>query len=158
MYCQLILCQGFAVGISCGMIFGPVLTVIGHWFKRKRALAFGVASFGATIGGVLFPIAARKLPRPLLRPSLLQETRVRSVCHRSDHYFPWSLHECDSCWYSSRATLILYFAVVGSANVHRRECCESRNRSRTLLLSGRNHQCRRGTWASLRRIPRRQAR
>ena len=43
------------------MIFGPVLTVIGHWFKRKRALAFGIASFGAAIGGVLFPIAARKL-------------------------------------------------------------------------------------------------
>ena len=60
-YWQLLLCQGFAVGISCGMIFGPVLTVIGHWFKRKRALAFGIASFGAAIGGVLFPIAARKL-------------------------------------------------------------------------------------------------
>ena len=60
-YLQLFLCQGFAVGISCGMIFGPVLTVIGHWFKRKRALAFGMASFGAAVGGVLFPIAARRM-------------------------------------------------------------------------------------------------
>ena len=48
-------------GISCGMIFGPVLTVIGHWFRRKRALALGIASFGGAVGGVLFPIVARKL-------------------------------------------------------------------------------------------------
>lgn len=43
------------------MIFGPALTVIGHWFRRKRALALGIASFGAAMGGVIFPIAARKL-------------------------------------------------------------------------------------------------
>ena len=60
-YWQLLLCQGFASGISCGMIFGPVFAVIGHWFKRRRALAFGITSFGAAMGGVLFPIAARKL-------------------------------------------------------------------------------------------------
>ena len=60
-YWQLLLCQGFAVGISCGMIFSPTFVVIGHWFKRKRALAFGITSFGAAMGGVLFPIVARKL-------------------------------------------------------------------------------------------------
>ena len=43
------------------MIFGPVLTVIGHWFERRRALAFGIGSLGSAIGGALLPIAARKL-------------------------------------------------------------------------------------------------
>jgi len=43
------------------MIFGPVFAVIGHWFKRRRALAFGIASLGAGIGGVLFPIVTREL-------------------------------------------------------------------------------------------------
>ena len=60
-YWQLLLCQGFASGISCGMIFGPVFVIVGHWFKRRRALALGIISFGGAIGGVLFPIAARKL-------------------------------------------------------------------------------------------------
>ena len=60
-YWQLLICQGLLVGTSCGMIFGPVLTVIGHWFRRKRALALGTASFGGAVGGVIFPIAARRL-------------------------------------------------------------------------------------------------
>lgn len=60
-YWQLLLCQGLVVGTCCGMIFGPVLTVVGHWFRRKRASALGVASFGGAVGGVIFPIAARRL-------------------------------------------------------------------------------------------------
>ena len=43
------------------MIFGPAYAIVGHWFRRKRALAFGITSLGAAIGGVLFPIAAREL-------------------------------------------------------------------------------------------------
>jgi hypothetical protein len=26
-----LLCQGFAVGIACGVIFGPTLAVVSHW-------------------------------------------------------------------------------------------------------------------------------
>ncbi|KAK7685973.1 hypothetical protein QCA50_010783 [Cerrena zonata] len=54
-------CQGFAIGISCGMIFGPSLTVVSHWFNKKRGAALGLVSIGSSLGGTIFPIAARNL-------------------------------------------------------------------------------------------------
>ncbi|KAJ3479495.1 hypothetical protein NLI96_g9017 [Meripilus lineatus] len=60
-YWQFLLCQGFAVGLSCGVIFGPMLGVNAHWFKKKRGLALGLVALGSSIGGTLFPIAARNL-------------------------------------------------------------------------------------------------
>ncbi|PBK78886.1 MFS general substrate transporter [Armillaria solidipes] len=60
-YWQFLLCQGFAIGISCGMVFGPTNSIIGHWFRRKRGLAMGITACGSSIGGTVFPIAARKL-------------------------------------------------------------------------------------------------
>ncbi|KAJ6565981.1 MFS general substrate transporter [Mycena sp. CBHHK59/15] len=56
-----ILCQGLATGLSCGMIFGPTLGIIGHWFKRKRGLAMGFSAMGSSIGGTIFPIATHRL-------------------------------------------------------------------------------------------------
>ncbi|KAK0463488.1 major facilitator superfamily domain-containing protein [Desarmillaria tabescens] len=60
-YWQLLLCQGFAIGLSCGMVFGPTNSIIGHWFRRKRGLAMGLAACGSSVGGTVFPIAARML-------------------------------------------------------------------------------------------------
>ncbi|KAI0797521.1 MFS general substrate transporter [Abortiporus biennis] len=60
-YWQFLLCQGFAVGLACGCIFGPMLGVVAHWFKYKRGVALGVVAIGSSIGGTIFPIAARKL-------------------------------------------------------------------------------------------------
>ncbi|KAJ7491908.1 major facilitator superfamily domain-containing protein [Mycena latifolia] len=60
-YWHFILCQGLATGISCGVIFGPTLGVVGHWFKRKRGLAMGFSAMGSSIGGTIFPIATHKL-------------------------------------------------------------------------------------------------
>ncbi|CAL1705216.1 unnamed protein product [Somion occarium] len=60
-YWQFLLCQGFAVGLACGMIFGPMLGVVAHWFKRKRGLALGLNAVGSSVGGTVFPIAARNL-------------------------------------------------------------------------------------------------
>lgn len=80
-YWQFLLCQGFAVGVSnpclvrlfylaanlsprqlsCGVIFGPTLGVVAHWFKKKKGLALGVVAVGSSGGGTLFPIAARNL-------------------------------------------------------------------------------------------------
>ncbi|KAJ6581826.1 major facilitator superfamily domain-containing protein [Mycena capillaripes] len=60
-YWHFLLCQGLATGICCGLIFGPTLGVIGHWFKRRRGLAMGFSAMGSSIGGTIFPIATHKL-------------------------------------------------------------------------------------------------
>ncbi|TCD70279.1 hypothetical protein EIP91_004180 [Steccherinum ochraceum] len=60
-YWQFLLCQGILAGLTCGVIFGPSVGVTAHWFKRKRGIALGVISGGSSIGGTVFPIAARHL-------------------------------------------------------------------------------------------------
>ncbi|KAJ3993903.1 major facilitator superfamily domain-containing protein [Lentinula boryana] len=60
-YWQFVLCQGLATGLGVGMIFGPSLSVLGHWFKRKRGAAMGLTAVGSSVGGTVLPIATRKL-------------------------------------------------------------------------------------------------
>ncbi|KAJ7072762.1 major facilitator superfamily domain-containing protein [Mycena amicta] len=60
-YWQFLLCQGFAVGLAAGIVYGPLTAVIGHWFKFRRGLATGITATGSSIGGTVFPIVARKL-------------------------------------------------------------------------------------------------
>ncbi|KAJ7104536.1 major facilitator superfamily domain-containing protein [Mycena crocata] len=60
-YWHFLLCQGFAIGISSGILFGPISPVIGHWFKERRGLAMGFQAMGSSVGGTLFPIVARNL-------------------------------------------------------------------------------------------------
>ncbi|KAJ3767200.1 major facilitator superfamily domain-containing protein [Lentinula raphanica] len=60
-YWHFVLCQGLATGLGVGMVFGPSLSVLGHWFKRKRGAAMGLTTIGSSIGGTALPIAIRKL-------------------------------------------------------------------------------------------------
>ncbi|CAL1702614.1 unnamed protein product [Somion occarium] len=60
-YWQFLLCQGFAVRLAAGMIFGPMLSVIGHWFQKKRGMALGFLALGSSVGSTIFPITARRL-------------------------------------------------------------------------------------------------
>ncbi|KAF9076392.1 MFS general substrate transporter [Rhodocollybia butyracea] len=60
-YWQFVLCQGLATGLGVGMIFGPSLSILGHWFKQKRGIAMGLTTFGSSVGGTFFPIATRRL-------------------------------------------------------------------------------------------------
>ncbi|KAF9047236.1 major facilitator superfamily domain-containing protein [Rhodocollybia butyracea] len=60
-YWQFFLCQGVAVGIGSGMIFGPSMAIIGQWFRKRRGLALGITAFGSGVGGTIFPIAVQKL-------------------------------------------------------------------------------------------------
>ncbi|KAF5102875.1 hypothetical protein D0Z00_000133 [Geotrichum galactomycetum] len=55
-YYQFIL--GFAIlgGLSCTMVFTPSVTIVGHWFYKKRGLATGIAASGGAVGGVIFPL------------------------------------------------------------------------------------------------------
>jgi len=60
-YWHFLLCQGFGVGVSCGIVFGPVMSIIAHWFKKRRGTALGVVAFASSIGGTLFPVVFRNL-------------------------------------------------------------------------------------------------
>ncbi|KAK0231186.1 major facilitator superfamily domain-containing protein [Armillaria fumosa] len=60
-YWHFLLCQGFTIGLSCGMVFGPSVGVVGHWFRRRRGIAIGLMSTGASVGGTVFPIITREL-------------------------------------------------------------------------------------------------
>lgn len=57
---QFLLCQGILLGISSGLIFAPALSVIGHYFFKKRAMAMAFASTGSPIGGIIFPVIMTK--------------------------------------------------------------------------------------------------
>ncbi|TCD70263.1 hypothetical protein EIP91_004164 [Steccherinum ochraceum] len=60
-YWHFLLCQGFATGICSGIIFGPMIGVLAHWFKKRKSVAFSLASLGSAIGGITFPIVSRNL-------------------------------------------------------------------------------------------------
>ncbi|KAN0140868.1 Major facilitator superfamily domain containing protein [Lactarius tabidus] len=60
-YWQFLLCQGFGIGISCGLVFGPVMSAMAHWFKKRRSTALGILAFASSIGGTVFPIMFRNL-------------------------------------------------------------------------------------------------
>ncbi|KAK0498269.1 major facilitator superfamily domain-containing protein [Armillaria luteobubalina] len=60
-YWHFLLCQGVAIGMASGTIFGPSVGVVGHWFRRRRGIAMGLIATGASIGGTVFPIVARRL-------------------------------------------------------------------------------------------------
>lgn len=47
--------------LASGVIFGPTVGVLSHWFKRRRGLALGLMGVGSSTGGVIFPVAFRKL-------------------------------------------------------------------------------------------------
>ena len=49
-YGQLLVAQGFVVGIGDGLLFLPSIVIVSQYFDRKRALATGIASMGSSIG------------------------------------------------------------------------------------------------------------
>ncbi|KAF7373923.1 MFS general substrate transporter [Mycena sanguinolenta] len=60
-YWHFMLCQGFGVGIGCGLMFCTMITTVTHWFNKRRGFALGVASFGSAIGATVQPIILRQL-------------------------------------------------------------------------------------------------
>ncbi|KAI0087080.1 MFS general substrate transporter [Irpex rosettiformis] len=60
-YWHFLLCQGFFVGLSAGVIIILGLGVLPQWFKAKRGFVLGLIAIGASFGGVVYPIAARRL-------------------------------------------------------------------------------------------------
>lgn len=60
-YWQVLLAQGVCVGIGGGILFIPILTVVGTYFSKNKALAVGTAAAGTGVGGLVFPALVQQL-------------------------------------------------------------------------------------------------
>ncbi|TFY76406.1 hypothetical protein EWM64_g7608 [Hericium alpestre] len=60
-YWQFLLCQGFAIGLASGFLFGPSTAILSHWFEKRRGMALGIMACGSSLGGTMFPIAFHQL-------------------------------------------------------------------------------------------------
>lgn len=60
-YYQFFLSFSLCCGVGCALLSTPIVSIIGQWFKAKRATAIGLATIGGNVGGVIFPIMLRKL-------------------------------------------------------------------------------------------------
>ncbi|RDX40833.1 MFS general substrate transporter [Lentinus brumalis] len=58
---QVFLSHGVLFGIGISLLYNPSVAVLGHWFKRRRALAIGIATGGSASGGVIMPIILGQL-------------------------------------------------------------------------------------------------
>jgi MFS transporter, MCT family, solute carrier family 16 (monocarboxylic acid transporters), member 10 len=47
--------------VAFGMAYVPSFGIIAHYFRRRRALAMGIAASGASVGGLIHPIMLNKL-------------------------------------------------------------------------------------------------
>ncbi|XXH02848.1 hypothetical protein Hte_009236 [Hypoxylon texense] len=55
-YWQVVLAQGFVIGIGGGCLFVPSLAVIQPYFNSNLGLALGIAATGSSAGGVIYPV------------------------------------------------------------------------------------------------------
>ena len=54
-YYQLFLAQSLCSGLGASALFYAGLNSLSTWFFKKRALAFGIAASGSSMGGVIIP-------------------------------------------------------------------------------------------------------
>ncbi|KJA15531.1 hypothetical protein HYPSUDRAFT_1068332 [Hypholoma sublateritium FD-334 SS-4] len=60
-YYQVLLTNGVALGLACGLTYSPSLAIASHYFKQKRAIAVGIISSGSALGSVIHPIMLNRL-------------------------------------------------------------------------------------------------
>ncbi|BGP33885.1 hypothetical protein JCM10296v2_005692 [Rhodotorula toruloides] len=60
-FVQIFLAQAICMGLSLGIMFGPCLSILGTYFRRKRAFVVGIAASGTAIGAVVFPVLLGRL-------------------------------------------------------------------------------------------------
>jgi len=56
-FSQIFLSQGLGMGVGMGLVFVPTASICAHHFKRRKALAMGIALSGSSAGGLVFPIS-----------------------------------------------------------------------------------------------------
>lgn len=92
-YYQILLAQGVCVSLGMSALYVPATALVAGWFDRRRGLAYGIATSGSSVGGIVLPVMmARLLPRA---------------------GFPWSLR--------SLAFLVLALLLLANATVAVRE-------------------------------------
>ncbi|CEL03768.1 hypothetical protein ASPCAL04912 [Aspergillus calidoustus] len=64
-YWQVLLAQGFTVGIGAGCLFVPCVSLLPTYFSTKLGAALGLAVSGSSLGGVIYPIVLNRLLGPL---------------------------------------------------------------------------------------------
>lgn len=60
-YWQVLLAQGFCVGIGAGCLFVPSVSVLPTYFRKKIGLTVGLGSSGSSFGGIIYPIVLNRL-------------------------------------------------------------------------------------------------
>ncbi|KAJ5369773.1 monocarboxylate permease [Penicillium cataractarum] len=55
-YWQIFLAQAVCLGIGNGLTFCPALAVLSQYFKKRRAIAVGLAAAGGAVGGFIYPV------------------------------------------------------------------------------------------------------
>ncbi|PYH91535.1 MFS general substrate transporter [Aspergillus ellipticus CBS 707.79] len=60
-YYQFLLAQGICSPIGTSALFHASINSISTWFRHRRALALGIATSGASLGGVILPIMLTRL-------------------------------------------------------------------------------------------------
>ena len=58
---EVLLAQGFCIGIGAGCLFVPCVSVLPSYFSTRIGLAVGVAASGSSLGGIIYPIVVYKL-------------------------------------------------------------------------------------------------
>ncbi|KAI0868270.1 MFS general substrate transporter [Hypoxylon argillaceum] len=60
-YYQVFLTQALLMGVGFGCVYLPAPVVVSQYFRKRAALAMGVASTGTAIGGIVYPIVFTQL-------------------------------------------------------------------------------------------------
>lgn len=55
-YWQVVLTQGFCVGIGAGCLFVPCVSILPAYFSTRLGLAVGLSAAGSSLGGIIYPV------------------------------------------------------------------------------------------------------
>ncbi|ADV19523.1 hypothetical protein I305_03094 [Cryptococcus gattii E566] len=121
-YYQFILAHAL-FGFSGTIMYSPSTAVSGHWFMRRRSTAVGIVVCGAGAGGIVYPVALKKLFEQLnFRDSILIIACMNAVLMFPAWFFlkarlpprrPPPVREMKRPWKEARYTCL----VLGSALV-----------------------------------------
>lgn len=60
-YWQIFLAQGVLMGLGNGLLYIPGLALVGRAFKKNRAIAVGITTCGAPVGGIIYTLTFEQL-------------------------------------------------------------------------------------------------
>lgn len=60
-YYQILLTQGILAGLGNSLLYIPGLALVGRAFKKRRAIAMGITTCGAPVGGIIYTLTFERL-------------------------------------------------------------------------------------------------